>query len=299
MLREKQEAIETLKNEYYLAAKSFGEAIEKRRIEEQEDILFRVKEAGELIAMGDSYNPSAIMSLSSVSLYDRISLAEREKSRQNVFVSVVEQLSPHTSGLSGIGKISVEDKINCSHWFLSKESSDNIISLESLSFNEIYDCELNERVISELSSSILNTNLSATMITEDIEPEVYSIAAITNNLAMLRNSFPDKYKAAYICLSVPDVLQKIVLLDILPESLSLFHQSFKEYNSSLFDKKEFELQFINQSQNEFADSLSSFQLSDRLWHEPLLSFSTSSDAASKLNDGNIEDDGDSNLLPKV
>ena len=150
-------------------------------------------------------------------------------------------------------------------------------------------------VPNKLQEQILDLRSRVQSVMSDVEASVYDMNEVIKQLSSFRDTYPDRYKAAFISPSVPEVLEPLVLYDILPATDSLLSVSSSSSSSSSSNSN---------NSDDSSSSSSEFVVSDRSWHEPLREFSALSvgdEEAAKYRTTltNLVNEGDTNLLPKV
>jgi hypothetical protein len=113
----------------------------------------------------------------------------------------------------------------------------------------VNDDELSDLELSPTEQSIYHTKLSSIkqagrLVLEDVRPEISSIKEILRQFSSFRKSMTDQYRDAYVDLSLPGLMEPLVLLDIVT------HDILGEDSGT-----------------------GRIILADRHWHEPLKQFS--------------------------
>lgn len=108
--------------------------------------------------------------------------------------------------------------------------------------------------LASLDQTKATLSQAADAMMEDVDGDAYTVGGITSKLKEFRDSFTDRYYAAYIPLSAVELIHPLVTLDLLPLSLRLFPHSLASAGT-LAQKKDF------------------VSLKDRNWFNELRTFS--------------------------
>lgn len=309
-------------------------------MEEQEDLLYRVKETGELMAIGD-YAPSAIMRSSVDSNSDSVHavLLSRETARrqhrlalldkslashtnnssksscENSDFSVLPSLVASTAAREWIAQGRLDEALAAATVACNSPLSDTVVdSLQRLlccvdlvasSSTETSDSEVTARL------SLLSSAVEAAM--SDAAPEAYSMTAITQQLTVFRAAYPERYRTAFISLSLPELLEPLIRHDLLTSTGDLLSALgggiccdtaiFNHLWAAPFDAT---MDMEGGDKEDGDPEAGEFSICGREWHEPLREFSAS-DSGTEANGEDtaaatvetLVEEGDSNLLPKV
>lgn len=166
-------------------------------------------------------------------------------------------------------------------------------------------------------------------IVDDVESDLLSVGELIRVVTTFKENFAEKYQAAFVSMSLPDLLEPLVLLDITPTSLNIFSYQQNEIKKKKQEgKRQMEIsedphfeglglgfglglgyhaqrekgtaEAKEEEEVDRGESLKPFDsefvsIADRDWQGPLGAFSQ---AAEELA-GDAEADPDALLLPKV
>lgn len=131
-------------------------------------------------------------------------------------------------------------------------------------------------------------------ILEDVDPSMSSVAEIMTNLTEFRAKYPGNYRSGYICMSIPDLLKPLLLLDVSGDSFNVFYPNTVE--------KIIPADLSINTDSDKSQTTSNFCINEKPWHEPIREFSVSAIDSfkdeEKADEGGDED-GDAILLPAV
>eukprot|EP01034_Spumella_vulgaris_P023954 gene23954-30238_t len=300
MVRAKQPLIQQLSEATFTTLRAQSEARRRLRVEEQEDCLCRAREARELMTVGE-YAPSSSL-LNSGGSEGSADVETREGHRRFARLQVLSDANLSQSDCDVMSRLSETDKAHFISGRVDQIASgagghDTRRALYRLLERVAIERLATPEFLSKLS--VLSSARVACM--EDVAGEVYSMREIVTKLTAFREAYPDKYRSAFISLSLPDVLEPLLLFDVLGCSSTVF--ALSGANSASIESHSDEMGS--------APSVSSqsglFAISEREWHESLREFSASSGDggdvdSSEQADATVESlvqEGDSNLLPKL
>lgn len=118
---------------------------------------------------------------------------------------------------------------------------------------------------------------AASVLLEDVRPEICSIGEILNKFSSYRNSYIEKYMSSFVSLSLLEVLKPLVLVDIMPVDI-LGRNVVSVFYSILMN------------------NVHKFELSSRPWFQPLLDFCSAEISA---HTAEYQHECDSYLMHKV
>lgn len=271
----------------------------------------------------------------------KVGLQQRETVRAQVRTSVVkslkEKIPVELSKGSNNGLYTFEQQRKLCYLSVLSDSESNA---KSETAQEIIDnlatVQLVRKFISE-NERIFSIRSTYKDIVEDVEPDLLSVREMVRMLTAFKENFREKYFAAFVSMSISDLLEPLVLLDIVPTSFNVFPFKRRVETKKATEEEEggrgglglgFGLGFHDNGSHgrgsaeakdgdDFTDDdgyddgqengvfKRPFQsISDRDWHEPLGEFSSaaeSSGADMMMMDTNTapDADADANLLPNV
>ena len=199
MLREKAPLVNDLKMALVQLRSELSSRLFASRVVFQEDLVFRVKEAGLLIQLGSQYSPSAVLLGSGdstlVSVGGRGTLLEE---REGLFAAFT-------------------------HWRIEEGYAIEAYGI----YTGSEDAALYSRRVLELQDA-------HRMVFEDARPEMYDIEALLNIMKAFLLKYPEKFSVAYIAHSLigllePLVLHDLCLLDFLGEEVRLSSRSWYSF----------------------------------------------------------------------
>lgn len=218
MIREKDTHILALKDELFTHLRERKENLRQRRLLDQEDLTMRVKENGGFISFG-SYTPIGAL------LFEAEENLEQQQREYKRKFRISKRLGLETKSFDGS-------------------------SLEVLEAELGSDIDVNVEEETEYASKITAISMRASKLLDDVKLDLRSVGIVVENFKEMKRADPEKYKNGYFGISLPGILEPLVLLDAL---------------SACTLKDE-------------------YILSTRDWHEPLRQYSVDAEEASDTGD---------------
>lgn len=218
MIREKDTHILALKDELFTHLRERKENLRQRRLLDQEDLTMRVKENGGFISFG-SYTPIGAL------LFEAEENLEQQQREYKRKFRISKRLGLETKSFDGS-------------------------SLEVLEAELGSDIDVNVEEETEYASKITAISMRASKLLDDVKLDLRSVGIVVENFKEMKRADPEKYKNGYFGISLPGILEPLVLLDAL---------------SACTLKDE-------------------YILSTRDWHEPLRQYSVEAEEASDTGD---------------
>lgn len=156
----------------------------------------------------------------------KLGLQQRETVRAQVRTSVVkslkDQIPAELSKGSNNGLYTFQQQRKLCYLSVHSDCESNT---KSETAQEIIDnlatIQLVRKFVSE-NEKIFSIRSAYKDIVEDVEPDLLSVREMVRMLTAFKESFRDKYFAAFVSMSISDLLEPLVLLDIVPTSFNVF-----------------------------------------------------------------------------
>lgn len=280
MLRDKSSNIKELSVAQLTSVKEHLELVKQRRIDEQEDTLYRIKEAGLMISIG-GYTPAGILSAPAPGTTDTASAAN--VTQVDEFGRVKAEVTSLDPKL-GVGALKRREERRLKERVVLAETAEHLTASdrEYLIANRICDISADEAVKDSLYAALdqqtvlYNSKgvevefqqkwdtlkLAAVAVVDDVEPELLSIPTIIQKLLQFREAYSSEFQAAFIADSVAELLQPLVQLDLILLTDALFTTSGATGNNS-----------TSSNNHNSSSSREDRTWKGRQWYAPLKAFS--------------------------
>lgn len=138
----------------------------------------------------------------------------------------------------------------------------------------LYSTKHDSNTANELVSTDIDSVVaSCDALLSDVEDEVYSVPILIAKLTALRTAYTEKYAAAYVSLSLPELLLPMVSLDLMRLSSSLFPDEQQRQSQSIINnhslsgnnKEDDDYQMMNMYGNEMGIGFGSKQTGGLGW----------------------------------
>lgn len=276
------------------------------------------------MTLGGSYSPVKVMSQDTGDVEVKLSLQQREARRHQLAADSFRNLlsSPEFSQMHSTWSWTPSSLLS---FETKRELCFLTLSPSRGTAREALDKAMSEEVVlvaeEEARKRMEEEYL---LITDDVEPELLSIAELVRYLRLFKDSFEEKYYAAYISLSVGELLEPLILLDVVPSTLRVFHCRGDDSSEAMEEAEEGSRRGLGASkecgvaeakgggreegggegEREEGDR-SGFdwrplgRVADRHWHQPLRSFCHDAAELSLQKAAGDEETSDRHLLSKV
>ena len=156
----------------------------------------------------------------------KVGLQQRETVRAQVRTSVVkslkEKIPVELSKGSNNGLYTFEQQRKlCYLSVLSNYESNAKSETAQEIIDNLATVQLVRKFISE-NERIFSIRSTYKDIVEDVEPDLLSVREMVRMLTAFKENFREKYFAAFVSMSISDLLEPLVLLDIVPTSFNVF-----------------------------------------------------------------------------
>jgi hypothetical protein len=168
--------------------------------------------------------PSKIMSQNIKDITVRLQLQKRETARAQVRTAVLKSLQEkipiELSKGSNNGLYTFEQQRKLCYLSVQYSDSEKSETVQELVDNRA-TIQAVRKFLSE-SEQIFSVRATHKDIIEDVEPDLLSVREMVRMLTAFKDNFREKYFAAFVSMSISDLLEPLVLLDIVPTSLNVF-----------------------------------------------------------------------------
>jgi len=220
MLREKEPMIMQLRSATLQFLHNRSELVTRKRIEISEDRCFRVKEAGELLSLGGSsgnnaftsYTPTAMLAAAQIDVQGDAEQGVDEFGRSRIL-----SVSSYASASAIAAREAKSVRVRIFHQAETSTSSTSSSNSSTMSYASDEETTEGQEAAERENAETLWR--ASQVVLDDVRPEIGSVGEILRQLQTFRETLPDRYRAAFISLSLPALLEPLVLLDMLAEQV--------------------------------------------------------------------------------